>query len=70
MLKKKKATVHSESLRSGSAIGMKEMGLFRAGENNQERWLEKDQRKGDHFLLSTANFLAWGQGRHINQPVH
>lgn len=64
------ATIHSESLRSGRVIRMKKMELFHAAEKNQGRWLERDQRKGDHFLFCTADFLAWGRGRHINQLVH
>lgn len=64
------ATIHSASLRSGRVIRMKNMELFRTAEKNQGRRLERDQRKGDHFLFGMADFLAWGRGRHINQLVH
>ena len=65
-----KATIHSEGLRSGRVIRMKKMELFRAAEKNQGRSLERHWRKGDHFLFGRADFLAWGQSRHINQLVH
>lgn len=48
---KTKAIIHSENMKGGRAIEVKEMGSFYTGESNKGRWqwLKNDQKKGDHF---------------------